>query len=130
MKMDTFNLNRLSKIIVASAIEVHRNMGPGLLERIYEDCLMEELELRGLKARRQVIVPLIYKGKALTSHYVIDILVENEIIIELKSVEAIHPIFEAQLISYLKLADKRLGFLMNYNVPLMRQGISRYVNGI
>jgi GxxExxY protein len=88
----------------------------------------EEFELRGIKAKNQVVIPLRYKGYELSKDFKIDILVENEIIIELKSAEAILPVFEAQLISYLRLTDKRLGFLINFNVPLVKDGIKRYVN--
>jgi GxxExxY protein len=103
-------------------------MGPGLLESVYELCLMKELELRGIKARNQVSVPLVYKEFELSKEFKIDILVEDEIILELKSVETIPPVYVAQTISYLKLMDKRLGFLINFNVPLMKQGIQRFVN--
>lgn len=126
--MDAEELNRLSAIIVSSCIEVHKNMGPGLLEKVYEHCLLKELALRGVNAAAQVEVELYYKGYDLNKSFSVDILVENEIILELKSVETINPVFEAQLISYLKLSDKRLGFLLNFNVPLMKQGIIRRVN--
>jgi GxxExxY protein len=120
--------NKISKQIVDVCISVHREMGPGLLESVYELCMMKEFELRGIKAKNQVVIPLRYKGYELSKDFKIDILVENEIIIELKSAEAILPVFEAQLISYLRLTDKRLGFLINFNVPLVKDGIKRYVN--
>ena len=88
----------------------------------------EELDLRGIKAKNQVVIPLVYKGYELSKEFKIDILVENGIILELKSAETIAPVFVAQTISYLKLTDKRLGFLLNFNVPLMKQGIQRFVN--
>jgi len=128
--MTNSELNELSGKIVASAIEVHRNMGPGLLEKIYEKYMIEELTLRGIHAEQQVHVPLIYKGVELDSSYQIDILVEDEVILELKAVTEHHPLFDAQIISYLKLADKRLGLLLNFHVPLMKSGIKRFVNGI
>jgi len=103
-------------------------MGPGLLESVYEICLMKEFELRKINARTQVVVPLIYKGYELSKELKIDILVENEIILELKSSEILHPVYEAQIISYLKLANKKLGFLINFNVPLLKDGFKRYVN--
>lgn len=103
-------------------------MGPGLLESIYELCLVKELELRNIAVKRQIGLPLIYKGTELSKEFVIDILVEEEIILEIKSSEQHHPIFEAQLISYLKLAKKKLGFLINFNVPLIKSGIKRFVN--
>lgn len=118
----------LSKAIVDSCITVHREMGPGLLESVYELCLMKEFEQRKINASRQFSIPLIYKGMELSKEFVIDILIENEIILEIKSSEIHHPVFEAQIISYLKLANKKLGFLVNFNVPLMKSGIKRFVN--
>jgi GxxExxY protein len=118
-----------TKQIVDSCITVHKQMGPGLLESVYECCLIEELQSRGLTIQNRVEIPLIYKGKALKKTFVIDILVNDEIILELKSVEVVHPVFEAQLLSYLKLANKKVGYLLNFNVPLMKQGIKRMKNG-
>jgi GxxExxY protein len=126
--MNTEELNKLSAIILDAAITVHKEMGPGLLESVYEQCLLKEFELRNIKAVNQLAIPLVYKGYELSKDYKIDILVENEIIIELKSVETMLPVFEAQIISYLKLANKRLGFLINFNVPLLKQGFKRFVN--
>jgi GxxExxY protein len=103
-------------------------MGPGLLESIYESCLIKELEIRNIKVKNQVGIPLSYKGYKLSKEFKIDILVEDEIILELKSSEILHPVNEAQIISYLKLADKKLGFLINFNVPLLKDGFKRYVN--
>ena len=118
----------LAQQILDSCITVHKEMGPGLLESIYEQCLMHELRLRKIKAENQVCVPLIYKGQELSKELRIDILVEKEIIIEIKSVEKMIPIYEAQIISYLKLMNKRLGFLVNFNVPLLKDGFKRFVN--
>lgn len=103
-------------------------MGPGLLESVYEMCLMKEFELRGIKAKSQVTVPLVYKGFELSKEFKIDILVEDEIILELKSSEKLLPVFEAQLISYLRLTNKKLGYLINFNVPLVKEGIKRLVH--
>lgn len=103
-------------------------MGPGLLESVYELCMMKEFELRGIKAKSQVVLPLIYKEFELSKEFKVDILVEDEIVLELKSAEAMIPVFEAQIISYLKLADRKLGFLVNFNVSLMKNGIKRFVN--
>ena len=103
-------------------------MGPGLLESVYELCMMKEFELRGIKARNQVTLPLLYKGFELSKEFKVDILVENEIVLELKSAETMAPIYEAQIISYLKLSDKKLGFLINFNVPIVKNGIKRFVN--
>ena len=121
-------LNKLSKIILDACIEVHREMGPGLLETVYEQCLMKELELRKIKAQNQVTIPLFYKGFELSKEFKIDVLVENEIVVEIKSVEVMLPVFEAQIISYLKLTNKKLGFLVNFNVPLLKNGFRRFVN--
>jgi len=99
-------LNKLSKIILDSSIEVHRNLGPGLLESVYEVCLCKELNLRNINLRRQVALPVEYKNEKLDADFRIDILIESEIIIELKAVEFLLPVHEAQLLTYLKLADK------------------------
>jgi len=122
-------LNKLSGIILDSAIEVHRNLGPGLLESVYESCLCKEFDLRKISYQRQVSIPVKYKGEQLDADYRIDILVENEIIIELKSVDIMHPVFKAQLLTYLKLANKNLGLLINFNVPRLVDGFKRMVNG-
>lgn len=102
--------------------------GPELLETVYEKCLMKEFELRNIKAQNQVVISLIYKGFELSKEFKVDILIENEIILELKSAEVMIPVFEAQILSYLRLTDKRLGFLINFNVPLIKNGIKRFVN--
>lgn len=121
-------LNKFSATILDSAIAVHKEMGPGLLESIYQSCLIKELRVRDLVVNTSVAVPLHYKGETLGKDYFIDILVENEIILELKAVEVLLPVHEAQLISYLKLANKRLGFLINFNVPRLKDGFRRFVN--
>jgi GxxExxY protein len=126
--MNKEKLNELSKEILDAAIVVHREMGPGLLESVYELCLLKELQLRGIFAENQVHIPLFYKGERLPKDYRIDILVEKEIIIELKAVEFILPVHEAQIISHLKLTNKKLGFMINFNVPLLKEGFNRYVN--
>lgn len=126
--MNREHLNKLSKIILDSSIEVHRNLGPGLLESVYEVCLCKELKLRDINLQRQVSLPVEYKNEKLDADFRIDMLVENEIIIELKAVEFLLPVHEAQLLTYLKLADKRLGFLINFNVPKLVDGFKRRVN--
>jgi GxxExxY protein len=126
--MNTEQLNRYSKEVLDGAIAVHREMGPGLLEAVYQQCLVKELSLRRLKVETMVQIPLQYKGHYLNKDYIIDILVEDEIVIELKAVEVILPVHEAQIISYLKLANKRLGFLINFNFPLLKNGFKRFVN--
>lgn len=122
------DLNDISKVILDSSITVHKEMGPGLLEAVYQQCLVKELIIRDVKVNTMVPVPLQYKGHMLNKDYVIDMLVADEIILELKAVEVILPVHEAQLISYLKLANKRLGFLINFNVPLLKNGFKRFVN--
>jgi GxxExxY protein len=126
--MNKIELNLLSKQILDASIFVHKEMGPGLLESVYEACLNKELALRGIKTQTQVFLPLNYRGEELNKDFKIDLLVEDEIIIEIKAVEILFPVHEAQIISYLKLADKRLGFLINFNVPLLKNGFRRFVN--
>jgi GxxExxY protein len=129
-RLSTSQLNALSRIILLAAIEVHKEMGPGLLETVYQNCLVDEFRNRKLRVNTNVPVPLIYKGHLLNKDYVIDILVENEIILELKAIECILPVHEAQLISYLKLTSKQLGFLINFNVAVLKQGFKRFVNNL
>ena len=119
--------NLLGGVILDSAITVHQELGPGLLESAYELALARELRLREINIRTRVPVELLYKEVSLGKAYIMDILVEEEIIIEIKAAENIIPIFEAQLITYLKLANKRLGYLINFNVPLLKNGFMRIV---
>ena len=121
--------NQLTSEIIGSAIEVHRNLGPGLLESTYEECLVFELQERDLIVKRQHEIPVLYKGKKLEQNYRIDLLVNNQVIVELKSIKKIERIHDAQLLTYLKLANKKYGLLLNFNVPVMRQGIRRLLNG-
>ena len=121
-------LSHFTSIILDSAIQVHKEMGPGLLESVYQHCLMKELKDRALHVDAMVIVPLHYRGQSLNKDYVIDLLVEGEIIVELKAIEGLLPIHEAQVISYLKLANKRIGLLISFNVQLLKQGFKRFVN--
>jgi len=122
------DINPLSSKVIGAAIEVHKSLGPGLLESVYEECLCHELGIRGLSFERQKLLPVIYKGKQLDCGYRLDIVVENKIIVELKSCERIELIHKAQLLTYLKLAGLTLGLLLNFNVPFMRDGIVRIVN--
>jgi GxxExxY protein len=124
----TPELEAIATQIVDAAFKVHSTLGPGLLESVYEVCLAYELTKRGLKVERQVQVPLIYDGVRLDSELRLDLLVENQVIIELKAVERMNPVFEAQMLTYLKLSDKRLGFLINFNVPVIKQGIKRFIH--
>ena len=118
----------LTSQIIAAAIEVHRRLGPGLLESAYEACLAYELRKRGIKVLTQVGLPVIYDEVALEVGYRIDLLIEDTVIIELKAVEKVIPLHEAQLISYLKLSGKRVGLLLNFNVTRLKDGITRRVN--
>lgn len=121
-------LNALSSQIINAAIEVHKTLGPGLLEIIYEECLAEELQTAGHAVQRQVDVPILYKGKQLGQPLTLDMVVDDAIIVELKAVNQIHDIHIAQLLTYLKLTDRRLGLLINFNVARLSDGIRRVVN--
>ncbi|WP_145430865.1 GxxExxY protein [Lacipirellula limnantheis] len=116
-----------AKSIVDSCYKVHSALGPGLLESVYESCLVQELTRRGLKCQRQVPVDIEYEGLRIDGGLRIDLLVEDAVVVELKAVDEMIPVFEAQLLTYLKLAKKRLGFLVNFNSPLMKQGLRRMV---
>ena len=120
------DINQITEKIIGGAIEVHKELGPGLLESAYEECLFYELKRLGLNAERQVSVPVIYKDIKLDCGYRMDILVENKIIIELKTVDAIIPVHEAQILTYMKFAKKEIGLLINFNVTLLKNGIRRY----
>jgi len=124
----TPELEAIATQIVDAAFKVHSTLGPGLLESVYETCLAHELTKRGFKVQRQVVVPLIYDGVKLDAGLRLDLLVEDQIIIELKAVEKMIPIFEAQVLTYLKLSGKRLAFLINFNVPVIKQGIKRFIH--
>ena len=126
---DYARLNQLSKKVIGAAIEVHKELGPGLLESVYEDCLKTELLMQGIYHQSQVDVPLIYKGVDTGKSFRIDLLVENTLIVELKAVDALKPVHEVQLVTYLKLADKPIGLLINFNVPVLKDGIKRRING-
>jgi GxxExxY protein len=120
----------ISHQIIGAAIEVHRTLGPGLLESIYEAALDMELGERRLKVRRQVELPVSYKGKLLDGGYRIDLIVEESVIIEIKAVERLLPVFESQLLTYLKLANKRLGLLINFNSSVVSTSVRRVVNNL
>jgi len=127
--MDKERYHFLGGQILDSSILVHKELGPGLLESVYQWCLKIELVSRGINVKQEVLVPVYYKGEFTGKDFRLDLLVDDEIIIELKAVEFILPIHEAQLITYLKLAEKKLGYLINFNVPVLKQGFKRYVNG-
>jgi len=120
------DINQITQKIIGSAIEVHKELGPGLLESAYEECLFYELKHAGLNVERQLPVPVIYKEIKLECGYRIDILVERKVIIELKAVDAIIPVHEAQILTYMKFAKKEIGLLINFNVTLLKHGIKRY----
>jgi GxxExxY protein len=123
--------NEISHKIIGAAIEVHRILGgPGLLEGVYESCLCHELALRGLKTERQLAVPVIYKNSVVREPLYIDILVEGIVIVEVKAIEKIHPIYEVQLLTYLRLTDRKLGLLVNFGQQYVKHGITRVVNGL
>lgn len=122
------HIEEVAKQIVDAAIKVHRALGPGLLESAYQKCLTHELRQRGLRVECEVQQPLVYEGLLIDAGYRLDMLVEDTVIIENKTVEGLLPVHQAQLLTYLKLRDCRLGFLLNWNVALMKDGIKRMVN--
>ena len=122
--------NEISKFIVESALKVHRALGPGLLESSYEECLFYELKKCGLNVLKQKPLPLIYEDVKLEIGYRVDLIVEDKVIIEIKSVEALHDVHMAQILTYLKLSDCKLGLLINFNVSLIKNGIRRVVNNL
>ena len=125
---ETRRENQITETVIGCAIEIHRALGPGLLESAYEECLCYELKEVKLSFRRQVLLPLNYKGVRLDCGYIMDVVVEDLVVIELKTVERILPIHEAQLITYFKLSGHSVGLLMNFNVAVMKSGIRRLVN--
>jgi len=118
-------LNKITGEVIGAAIEVHKMLGPGLLENVYEKCLCRELELRGVPHESQKDLPVKYKGIELDCGYRMDIVMPNELIVELKACESLLPVHEAQLLTYLKLTKTKLGLLINFNVPLLKNGIKR-----
>ena len=117
----------LTHRIIAAAIEVHKNLGPGLLEAVYRLCLGLEFAALGLQYQTEVEIPLLYKDKKINHCFRLDFLVENDVVIELKAVEKVLPVHEAQLLTYLRLAKKQVGLLINFNVPMLKQGIHRCI---
>jgi GxxExxY protein len=122
--------NELSGLIIGAAIDVHRELGPGLLESIYEFCLAKELRALGIPFSQQQAIPVRYKGEALDLNFRLDLWVDQRIIVEVKAVETIHDVHIAQLLSYLKLTDRRLGQLINFNAPVLVKGVRRVANGL
>jgi GxxExxY protein len=119
--------NALSYQIIGASIEVHKRLGPGMLESAYEECLCRELELGGFTCSRQVPVPVIYRDIKLECGYRLDLLVENTVVVEVKSVEHLAPVHEAQVLTYLRFSDKHLGLLVNVNVKILKEGIRRFI---
>ncbi len=120
-------LNRVARQVVDAAYAVHRELGPGLLESVYEACLIHELAKRGLKMDRQVLLPVVYDGLRLDTGLRLDLVVEGSFLVELKAVETLLPVHQAQVLTYLKLSGHSLGLLINFNVPIIRDGIRRIV---
>jgi GxxExxY protein len=121
--------NDIATKIIGACIEVHRQLGPGLLESAYETCLAYELQQMGLEIKQQIALPIVYKDIQLSAGYRIDLLVENKVIVELKSVDALADIHTAQLLTYLKLKELKLGLLINFNSVLLKDGLKRIING-
>lgn len=121
------DVNRITQRIIGAAIEVHRALGPGLLESVYEECLFYELRQRGLELKRQLDLPVIYKEVSLNAGYRVDLLVENQVVVELKAIEKWRSVHDAQLLTYMKLLDCQVGLLINFNVAVLKQGIRRKV---
>ncbi len=124
--MIQYQNEKLTHEIIASAIEVHKTLGPGLLESVYQSCLVCEFEDRGLNYKKELIAPIIYKNRKIESGFRIDFLVEDQVIVELKSIENFLPIHDAQLLTYLKALDKQVGLLINFNVITLKNGIRRF----
>ena len=130
MSRDEYDcLQQMSNQIIGAAMEVHKVLGPGLLESVYEDCLKIELEALGFNVKSQIEMPLYYKGQPTGKTFRVDLLVNDKFIVELKSVEITKPLHEVQLLTYMKLSNIHMGLLINFNVPLLREGIRRKING-
>lgn len=128
--MNKKEFDQITGGVIGAAIEVHRALGPGLLEAVYEECLCHELSLMGISFKRQVTLPIQYKGISLDCGYRLDLLIEEKVAIEIKAVERIIPVHEAQLLTYLKIGGWKGGLLINFNVPLLKSGIRRIVHGL
>ena len=127
LKVQLMEINSITEKIIGCAIEVHKQLGPGMLESAYEECLYYELTSAGLQIERQKAVPVVYKEVKLDCGYRIDLLVENAIVVELKVADGFNPVHEAQILTYMKFAEKKTGLLINFNVKLLKNGIKRYV---
>lgn len=123
-------LNAIGTSIVDACLCVHRALGPGLLESAYQECLTYEMERRGHLVDREVLIPLIYQGRKMNTAYRLDMVIDSSVIVENKSIQALLPLHQAQLLTYLRLTNLRLGYLVNWNIPLIKDGIVRMVNGL
>ncbi|OFY98240.1 MAG: GxxExxY protein [Bacteroidetes bacterium RIFCSPLOWO2_12_FULL_31_6] len=126
--MISVEIEHIGKVIVNSAFKVHKELGPGLLEKVYEICLAHEISKDGIYVSRQLDIPVVYDGITFKEGLRLDLLVGDEVIVEIKAIETVNPVWEAQIISHLKLTGKQLGFLINFNVPLIKNGIRRFIN--
>jgi GxxExxY protein len=127
--MDSHQLNHISFLIIQAAIEVHRTLGPGLLENVYRSCMIYELRQRKLSVIAEQMVPICYKDVIIEGGYRLDLLVENEVLVEIKAIEVLLPVHHAQVLSYLRLANKPVGLLINFHVPVLVKGLKRIMNG-
>ena len=121
-------MNQVTERVIGCAMRVHSRLGPGLLESAYEACLAHELRQRGVQIIRQLALPVVYDGLKVDAGYRIDLLVEDVVVVEVKSIEAVHPVHRAQVLSYLRLSGRRVGLLLNFNVIRLRDGIERFIN--
>ncbi|MEO1743838.1 MAG: GxxExxY protein [Cyanobacteria bacterium J06629_9] len=128
--MDYNSINQLTSRVIGACIEVHKHLGPGLLESAYSECLHHELQQQQIPHETQKPLPVVYKGIRLDCGYRLDFVIDHRLILELKAVETLHPIHQAQLLTYLKLSGLKLGLLINFNVPYLKQGIKRLANGL
>lgn len=127
-KMTSSEIEHIGKTIVNSAFKVHKELGTGLLEKVYEICLAHEINKAGIHVSRQLTIPIVYDGIAFEEGLRLDLLVGNEVIVEIKAIELVNPVWQAQVISHLQLTGKELGYLINFNVPLIKNGIQRFIN--
>ncbi len=121
-------MNDLTKLVIGASIEVHKTLGPGLLESVYQECLIKELNRKNIFCKENVPLKIIYKGEELDKVFFVDILVDDRLILELKAIENILPVHKSQLLTYLKLSNKKMGLLINFNVPFLKDGITRLIN--
>ncbi len=121
-------INELTKLVIGASIEVHKNLGPGLLESVYQECLVKELKNKNISCKENVPVKIVYKGEELDKVFYVDVLIENTLIVELKAIEYVLPVHKSQLLTYLKLSNIKTGLLINFNVSALKDGLTRLVN--